>query len=406
MWLSAVTVLALVSNISAKYGLYFTGDSSLKYDYAVPVDMANNNIRIDFTIPQAFSESLDNSGLPLALLNISSVKLDSLTIEIHPGNYIFITVLAPDSAQDPQAMGYCMYGSPLPNDQILSLEVNRTGNVIEMSVNGEVENVQCIPIAVEPVTGEINQVQYVTVGYSTDKFQLTSFVGCIHAAVIDGVDLLADTCQKATPGKSTTNTFTFEADACPAVAPSANVVCPTTATPTEPKATTKPTTDKSTTVYITTLPPLSPTEPRVTLPKVETEPKTATDPPFKTDEAKIPMTKEPPVKVETEAAEVTNPNVVEPTEYNVVDPIDNASTEEAILEKSTSEDNDNSLIIIICVVVGGVIVVVILLTVGYKFHFRDKGSYKLEESKNLDNDGFNEYSDLNAAEKKNEEWYL
>ena len=112
------------------------------------------------------------------------------------------------------------------------------------------------------------------------------------------------------------------------------------------------------------------------------------------------------MKVETEAAEVTNPNVVEPTEYNVVDPIDNASTEEAILEKSTSEDNDNSLIIIICVVVGGVIVVVILLTVGYKFHFRDKGSYKLEESKNLDNDGFNEYSDLNAAEKKNEEWYL
>lgn len=139
------------------------------------------------------------SGLPLALLNISSVKLDSLTIEIHPGNYIFITVLArkfpisllenqtrnekdfakrcsalagsvfltepkylatigllpnylisplippstADSAQDPQAMGYCMYGSPLPNDQILSLEVNRTGNVIEMSVNGEVENVQC-----------------------------------------------------------------------------------------------------------------------------------------------------------------------------------------------------------------------------------------------------------------------
>lgn len=406
MWLSAVTFLALVSNISAKYGLYFTGDSSLKYDYATPVDMANNNIRIDFTIPQAFSESLDVSGLPLALLNISSVQLDSLTIEIHPGNYIFITVLAPDSAQDPQAMGYCMYGSPLPNDEILSLEVNRTGNVIEMSVNGEVENVQCIPIAVEPVTGKINQVQYVTIGYSTDTFQLTSFVGCIHAAVIDGVDLLADTCQKATPGKSTT-ALTFEADACPAVAPTASVVCPTTAPPTtEAKATTKPTTNKSTTKPATTLPPPAPTEPKATLPKVETEAETTTDP--LTEESKIPMTKEPPVivEVETDAGEATPKNVVEPTEYVVVDPVDNLTTDEAVLEKSTSEDNDNSLIIIICVVVGGVIVVVILLTIGYKFHFRDKGSYKLEESKNFDNDGFNEYSDLNAAEKKNEEWYL
>jgi len=404
MWLLAVTFLALVSNISAKYGLYFTGDSSLKYDYAEPVDMANNKIKIDFTIPQAFSESLDVSGLPIALLNISSVQLDSLTIEIHPGNYIFITVLAPDSAQDPQAMGYCMYGSPLPSDEVLSLEVNRTGNVIEMSVNGEVGNVQCIPIAVEPTTGEINQVQYVTIGYSTDTFQLTSFVGCIHSAIIDGIDLLADTCAKATPGKSTSNTFTFESDACPAVAPTTNVVCPTTATPTDPPTPTKPTTAGATTEPIITTPVVEPT-----LPKVETNPATkpaTTKPATDSGEPEIPVTDEPPAIVDPVVPTEIN-NIVDPTDdYEVVDPDNQTGTDEAILEKSTSDDDDNSLIIIICVVVGGVIVVVILLTVGYKFHFRDKGSYKLEESKNFDNDGFNEYTDLNAAEKKNEEWYL
>jgi len=404
MWLLAVTFLALVSNISAKYGLYFTGDSSLKYDYAEPVDMANNKIKIDFTIPQAFSESLDVSGLPLALLNISSVQLDSLTIEIHPGNYIFITVLAPDSAQDPQAMGYCMYGSPLPSDEVLSLEVNRTGNVIEMSVNGEVGNVQCIPIAVEPTTGEINQVQYVTIGYSTDTFQLTSFVGCIHSAIIDGIDLLADTCSKATPGKSTSNTFTFESDACPATAPTSNVVCPTTATPTDPPTPTKPTTAGPTTELIITTPVVEPT-----LPKVETNPATdpaTTKPVTDSEEPEIPVTDEPPAIVDP-VVPTEIENVVDPTDdYVVVDPDNQTGTDEAILEKSTSDDDDNSLIIIICVVVGGVIVVVILLTVGYKFHFRDKGSYKLEESKNFDNDGFNEYTDLNAAEKKNEEWYL
>lgn len=406
MWLLAVTFFTLVSTVAAKYGLYFTGDSSLKYDYAEPVDMANNYIRIDFTIPQAFSESLDVSGLPLALLNISTVQLDSLTIEIHPGNYIFITVLAPDSAQDQSAMGYCMYGLPLLSNQIISLEVNRTGNIIDMAVDGESDNVQCIPISVEPVTGEMNQVQYVTIGYSTDTFQLTSFVGCIHAAVIDGIDLLADTCEKTTPGKSTSNTFIYESDSCPDPAPTASVACPTTEPPTT-QAVPKPTTNKSTTAPAgTRTQPGSPTATEeATLPKVDPTP------PVTTEEPVIPVTKEPPpAKPETEApAPIIPPNVVDPDDdYEVVEPIDNNAegTDEAVLAKATEEDGGNSLITIICVVVGGVILVVILLTVGYKFHFRDKGSYKLEESKNFDNDGFNEYSDLNAPEKRSEEWYL
>ena len=78
------------------------------------------------------------------------------------------------------------------------------------------------------------------------------------------------------------------------------------------------------------------------------------------------------------------------------------------------EKNNQSLITIIAVVVGGVVLVVILLYVGYKFHFRDKGSYKLDDNRpdpddyqnmNSNVNNGNDYVKFNATG-KDQEWYL
>ena len=255
--------------------------------------------------------------------------------------------------------------------------------------------------------------------------------GCISLLSFPSVDLLpADNC--GFPVEHLSGDAVYFEGVCSGVIPDTSIECPlpTTKPPTtEPPTTKVPTTKVPTTKAATTrapttplpkietTPPVDPTEkestPTEKLPQPVTDPKVETDPPVVTDK---PETDEP----ETDKPETTQTVKPDPTTAAPVVIIDNETEGEGgdddyntvdvtDTEAATGDDeNNNSVVIIICVVSAGIVVIVVLLYVGYRFHFRDKGSYKLEETKETSPNGEdfgNEYTDLNPTS-KDQEWYL
>ena len=257
--------------------------------------------------------------------------------------------------------------------------------------------------------------------------------GCISLLDFPGVNLLpADDCGFPVPYFSGEVTY-FEGTC--ANIPETSSVCPTTKPPTtEPTTEPEPTTKEPTepvppiTTPKKTTPPKEPTEKATTEPEPEPQTPAKTEKPeTEKPETEKPKTEKPeteqPEKPETEKPETDAPveKTEEPesnTEYPPLVVVDNETEDKegdedneyevVETEKATGDEGtSSSVVIIICVVSAGIIVIVILLYVGYRFHFRDKGSYKLEETKGEPNgeDFGNEYTDLNPTS-KDQEWYL
>ena len=113
---------------------------------------------------------------------------------------------------------------------------------------------------------------------------------------------------------------------------------------------------------------------------------------------------------EEEEEEVNNVEDYTVNDNSIIDPV---KEEAATGTDNRDKENKSIITIVIVVVISAIIIVIILLYVGYRFHFRDKGSYKLEEAKEGapvaadEFGGQDEFSELTPnGNGKDQEWYL
>jgi len=423
---------ALLLSAFAEYSINLNDPtSSLTYNYDNPADFTDAVVMVKLNLDYSYYNNLfaTGDGSPIDILTVRSPSgpndlFDYLAFQLMSSGMedgpplLMVIISSPLSSESFSATTFCIGMPPYDfADKLIS--VKKIGQIFTLHIEGLEQNEAnffCQNYPIGKVGSGRMDLSTVSIG--------PNLKGCVSLLSFPGVDLLpADDC--GFPVDFISGDATYFQGTCSNI-PDTSVVCPTTPPPTtEPPPTTKaPTTPipeittpkettppKETTKEPTESPTPEPTTTKelpapVTLPDPATDPKAATDPITETDPPTEKPTTEkpapvvPPVIVDNDTE--GNDNEDNETDYNVEPEITNT---EAV---SGDEGTSSSVVIIICVVSAGIVVIVILLYVGYRFHFRDKGSYKLEETKGGEPNGEdfgNEYTDLNPTS-KDQEWYL
>jgi len=384
-------LLPLVLTACAQYSLNFNSPAGrLTYEYGTAVDFTN--VSMWFILhpdPEFTAASIDGIQQFITIESTVNDKgyMDFFYIDILPPaqggapteNTLMATFATPKSSIELDTLTYCLTIVPFDfsTDENV-IHINKTGPDFSMTINGTADNIYCAN----------NDIGAAGTGALTmNKITISSYKGCISELQFPEIDFLpVDEC--GFPADYIKGDVTYFEGHCGGDDPQSQEAmrCPTTPPPTTSATSTTPT---------------DPPEPTT---EVQVEASTASE---SQPTSTPPSPASRPVQTDISSAptdDASENNTVEPdvTDY-IIAPSNEA--EKTIGDDGTSPDN-KAVIIIIVVVAGGILVVVVLLYVGYRFHFRDKGSYKLDEAKTEPTEDYgNEYTDLNPTT-KDQEWYL
>ncbi|XP_063675788.1 uncharacterized protein LOC134812333 [Bolinopsis microptera] len=434
--LGILNLSALLISAFAEYSLNLHDPATtLTYNYDSPLNYTDALVKVKLNLDYSYYNNLFSTGdgAPIDIITVRSPSgpndlFDYMAFQLMASGMpdgpplLMVIISSPLSSQDFSATTFCIGMSPYDfSDKLIT--VDKTGQRFTLDIEGleqSESNYYCQNYLIGKSGSGRMDLSTVMIG--------PHLKGCVSLLSFPGVDLLpADDC--GFPVEHLSGDAVYFEGVCSGDIPDTSVVCPTTPPPTTKPATTKPPTTKVPTTKVPTTKAATTRAPTTPLPKIETtqpveptdkettpteklpqpvtDPKVETDPPVVTDEPTTdkPETVKPdpttavPIEVidnETEGEEGED-------DYNI-NTVDVTDTEAA----TGDDENNNSVVIIICVVSAGIVVIVVLLYVGYRFHFRDKGSYKLEETKETSPNGEdfgNEYTDLNPTS-KDQEWYL
>jgi len=375
--------------------------SSVTYNYESPQDftyaLVKVKLNLDYSYYNKLSKETGSTG-PVDIITVRSPSGDNdlfdylafqLLISTDGLPLLMVIISSPLASGDFGGTTYCINLTPYDFAGKL-ITVKKTGRSFTLDIEGL----------------EKNDANYHCQGYPdsisySGKMDLSTviigpnLVGCASILQFPNIDLLPqDKC--GFPVEYFSGDITYFEGTCSSV-PAQSVVCPLPTT--KPKVVTQKQTE----------PKRKETQKPTQKPTPEPEPLPVPDP---KPEPQPDTTKPEEETKDAESKPEDNVVVVVSPDDNDTEEKENSENEYEITETGAStgdelEGTSNSVVIIICVVSAGIIVIVVLLYVGYRFHFRDKGSYKLEETKGepQGEDFGNEYTDLNPTT-KDQEWYL
>lgn len=388
----------LFLGVASQYSVSFSrAKDSLVYTYPSPYDYTFAKLQFKLDLDEKFKNKVwVNSETELIFIESERDKTDTMfdlvivkSTDSFQGNIMTVSLHTGLSNPGAQADGaFCLttQGADLDHREIIWEKSNTT---FDLAIDG-LDSFYCTSQILNPF--EERKTMFMS------KVTVSNIKGCFSTLALPGVDLL-DLDTICNPGFTLTEGVQFHmGEDC-----TGDIVeCPTEPVPVV-------TTEGD---VIVTKKVAETTEPQ-SADLVVTEAKVEPDTPEVEEEEKEQDTEEEEEKEEgqdTEEKEEEDEgnNSVE-QDYTVDDVIDPGKEEAAT--DNRDKENRNIITIVIVVVISAIIIVIILLYVGYRFHFRDKGSYKLEETKEGppadEFGGQDEFSELTPnANGKDQEWYL